>query len=502
MLTRQILISATFFAAIFIEVTASPFNEASKATASYAQANTIALIPKIPDAGSGKELRLTKQENFYWHHVEQSKSWPGQLQFNMRLILTPSTGIVTNMTIATFPDFRMLNGEKFGMLVESIDCRAEESIKVRFASTQDMKDAENSWAWVNKNLKNKIIYTIDGKDCGGKNGRQPYYIKSITYDENAKIASMDSEIAHWPEFARDAVININGLPAVIQPQKAHQEHRALYDITSKETMLTANLDHQVPRNTQLIQTNVKNVDIDLRCVDCHSKGKLEFDMTISLADGFRAQVVAQNNVAFHMALGLTVSRQFGGDSPVFEKSIRVFETGISGLSIPNVLEVGPSLAIDVQASIQDISGSVTAGFGAEMSIPNGNKFAIRQGSTNINPKFELTTASISGNVTMVTRVNPFFTINMECLFLTKGIVGGLGLAAPTLDLTTSVAAHSEGKTCSNDNSGTKSAIKLALDVGVQVSAFGGFTGSSNTPNKQVIFDKSTNLFTTCVPVGR
>lgn len=453
----------------------------------------------------------------------------------------------------------MLNSNNFGKLVKSTDCSNENNIKVTFGDVQSMKDAENAWAWVHKDPKNVVIYVLDGKDCGGKNGRQPYYIKDIKYDENAKSAEMESSIAHWPEFADDAQITINTMPkapaAPDAPAKrgffddignafkggaqkvgdaftsvgkkaedlakaaadkakeeaekakklAEDEAKKVVDTATKLGKIDKNfnipLNKQVDKNRNILKTDVKGVNLQIDCVDCHTKGSLDVDMTISIKDGFVGHATVKDDVVFHLGLGLTASGAVKGGAPVLEKSIRLFTAGLPGFTIPNVLEVGPSFDIDAQASIQSITGTVHAEAGAEMVIPKGNKIAIHSNDkTEVKPTFSLTPASITAEIDMVTRVNPLFTLNIGATFLKKGVIGGVGVAAPTVDLTTGIAASTKGDACPNE--AAKVAAKLAVDIGVQVEVFGGFTGGDPAPNKKVVFEKQKNLLTKCIPIKK
>lgn len=448
----------------------------------------------------------------------------------------------------------MLNSNNFGKLVKTTDCSNENNIKVTFGDVQSMKDAENAWAWVHKDPNNVVVYVLDGKDCGGKNGRQPYYIKDIKYDKNAKTASMDSSIAHWPEFADDAQITINtmakapdapaapakrgffdsigdglknlgdkitgtagdvgkaitGAAKTVEDKakeaakKAEEEAKKAKDAATALGKVDKNfnlgLNTAVEKGKKVLDVNVKGVNLEIDCLDCHTKGSVDIDMTISLKDGFTAQATVKDDIIFHLGLGVTASGAVKGGAPVIEKSIRLGTFGLPGFTIPNVLEVGPSFDVDAQASIQSITGTVHAEAGAEMIVPKGNKVGIRTGKTEVKPTFALTPASINAQIDMASRVNPLFTLNIGATFLKKGVIGGVGVAAPTVDLATGIAASNKGDACPNE--AAKVAAKLAVDIGVQVAIFGGFTGGNPTPNKKVVFEKQKNVLTKCIPIKK
>lgn len=71
MYSKEFFASVTVAAALLKGASASPLDETSKLMARAAQDNKIALTPTALDIGSGKELKLSQQENYFWHHPEE-----------------------------------------------------------------------------------------------------------------------------------------------------------------------------------------------------------------------------------------------------------------------------------------------------------------------------------------------------------------------------------------------------------------------------------------------
>lgn len=389
------------------------------------------------------------------------------------------------MTVAAKSGYRILNSHSFSNGVHSIDCSNDGSVKITLSSHQDTKAAENSWAWVNRDPENTAVYIVDGNDCGGQHGRQPYYVRNIAYNQETKEVMMSANLGEWADFVDDAELNIKGeAPAHDSGANATLAARGL----SKNVPIHINHDFSSP----VLSTNVKGITVGISCAECKTQGTLDADISLSWKHGFKASVTMRDNVAISALIGVSASGTLV--DPLLTKSVRIGTIGLPGFSIGGVVEIGPELTLDAQASIGSISAKVDVKFGGAMSFANGQTMAIGKGATTIRPSFSALPPSLTGSVSVSGRVNPLLTLNLSALFLGKGVTGGVAVAAPILSVSAGAAVSTQQQTCSN----TTAAVNFALAVGVSVDAFAGFGSPGSEPNKKVLISKTQPLLNKCI----
>ncbi|CEJ94885.1 hypothetical protein VHEMI10392 [[Torrubiella] hemipterigena] len=422
-----------------------------------------------PSVTPGDDLNLAKADSFYW--------------------VLPEQGVMANMTVAAKTGYRILNSHSFSNLVQKVDCAADDTIKVTMSSNGNTKAAETSWAWVNKEPSNTAVYIVDGANCGGQHGRQPYYVTSIEYDHDNMIASMAAKLGEWTDFIDDAEINIKG-------EMAPQTHgtnstlvsRGLSKRLSKHVAI--HIDHDF--SSPIIATNVKGVTVGVSCAECKTQGTLDADISLSWKHGFQASVTARDNVALSALISLSASGTFV--DPIVSKSVRIGTIGLPGLSIGGIVDIGPELTLDAKASLGGVSAKAEAKFGGVMSFANGQTISIGKGSTTIHPSFSALPPSLTGSVSVSGSVNPLFTLNVSALFLGKGVTGGVAVAAPILSVSAGAAVSAQQQTCAN----TTAAVNFAVSVGMSVDTFAGFGSPGSEPNKKVLISKTQPLLNKCI----
>lgn len=392
---------------------------------------------------------------------------------------------MANMTVAAKTGYRILNSHSFSNLVQKVDCAADDTIKVTMSSNGDTKAAETSWAWVNKEPSNTAVYIVDGANCGGQHGRQPYYVTSIEYDHDNMIASMAAKLGEWTEFIDDAEINIKGEMA---PQTPGANSTLVSRGLSKHVAI--HIDHDF--SSPIIATNIKGVTVGVSCAECKTQGTLDADISLSLKHGFKASVTARDNVALSALISLSASGTFV--DPIVSKSIRIGTIGLPGLSIGGIVDLGPELTLDAKASLGGVSAKVDARFGGAMSFANGQTISIGKGSTTIQPSFSALPPSLTGSVSVSGSVSPLFTLNVSALFLGMGLSGGVALAAPILSVSAGAAVSAQQQTCPNSTA----SVNFALSVGMSVDSFAGFGSPGSEPNKKVLISKTQPLLSTCI----
>ncbi|RFU76989.1 hypothetical protein TARUN_5236 [Trichoderma arundinaceum] len=423
-----------------------------------AVASKLVLTP-APSAGtSDSDLALTSQDNFIWSHEDQ--------------------GIFANMTLTAAKSFRLLNALNFQDVVESVDCTTED-ITMKFASASDLQAAQTAWKWVNQQASNTIIYVAEGDACAGDKGRQPFSVESITYDAGSNTALMAATKAQWRDFAQDASIRITGAAPTGNGARS----------VSKDVSIDIGHDFSGP----IYSTTLDGVNLGISCSNCKTQGTVNADITLSLSNGFQASITTQNNLGATFEVSLTAG---GSISSPLSTSIPIATVPLAGFSIADVVDIGPQLIIEADATISGFSASATATVGVEASLPDGSGIVLGQ-SANIQPNIQATGLSMSGSVSVDAKVAPQITLDLAATFLGEGVVGGLVLQAPVLTANFAGAASTAGVTaCGNSNA----EVSVEVDVGVELDAFGGFGDASEQPNKVTVFSKSETLWKACLVV--
>ncbi|KAK5988392.1 hypothetical protein PT974_12546 [Cladobotryum mycophilum] len=406
---------------------------------------------------------LSSSDNFYWAQQEQ--------------------GILANMTLSVANGFRLLNSHRFGDIVEAVDC-SNADVTIKFNSADNLNAAKNAWTWVNNKPENTVVYVVDGSSCGGQNQRQPYYVNSISYDEKSNSATLEASTAKWQDFADDATIRLHGLPADGETAKRGW--------TSINKDVSINVAHDF--GGHIYSTVYNGINIGIDCTDCKTTGTIEADITLSFSNGFQATMTAHNSFGFRFAVGLSASGAI--HSPWASQSFRVATVPLAGISISDVVELGPEITFDVQASISDLTAAFNTNFGIAMTLPEGSQMTLGQ-SANLNPSFSKIGPSISGSVSTSARLAPLATLSMAGTFMGKGLVGGLSLNAPILTANVKAAGNSAGGVCPN---GGTTGVAYSVNVGMEVDAFGGFGSISDQPHKTALYTKNAPIVNDCVRI--
>lgn len=383
------------------------------------------------------------------------------------------------MTLTAGPNYRLLNSHKFADLVHSVDCSNAQTLKLSFTDAQSVKDAKAAWGWVNAAPANTLIYMVDGAGCGGEHGRLPYHVKSVSYDDASKSASFETfKVDDWEDFAAEASVNFSGLE-VVGNQKRASVHKKV----------KISLEHAFTKH--FFDADIGAAHISIDCDQCGSHGSLDTDITVSTSDGFHASALTTDGVNFRMALAVTASAAIHTKYLSGKFNIETFP--LAKFKLGKIVEIQPEITVDFVLDVTDISGSIKTVFGAEVVIPDGQPISIGDGLSNLNPQFKRIGPTISGKVDATAKANPLFTLDLYGKILGKDVVGGIGLAAPTLTVKAGVDVNSPTK-C-GDNS-----LHYSLDLGVDVDTFYGFGKAKDEPHKKTVFTRSENLLQDCIAI--
>ncbi|KAJ3090281.1 hypothetical protein HK102_004230 [Quaeritorhiza haematococci] len=111
--------------------------------------------------------------------------------------------------------------------------------------------------------------------------------------------------------------------------------------------------------------NLPNFKLRIACADCegNGKGKLRVSAKGLLSDP-EVRLEFEGEMAIKMGFDIFVTQPLN----IFSRNISVFEVPIGGVSIPNVVSVGPVFKVEMNAELAVIS-SMTASTGFDFIIP-------------------------------------------------------------------------------------------------------------------------------------
>lgn len=383
------------------------------------------------------------------------------------------------MTATAKPAYRLLNEHSFADLVQSVDCSNAKQITVKFNSPSTIADAKKAWSWVESDA-NTLIYIVDAPGCGGKFGREPYHISSVSYDDAAGVANMAVETTgQWDDFIEDATVNIGG----------NDEVRELAKRLSYSKKIKISLEHTFTKHFYDADIGPAHLSVD--CSDCGSHGSLDVDITVSTKDGFTASALTDG---FNVRLAVAITATAAIPTSHLSQSIELANFPLSEFKIADIVTIRPEITLDIVIAVSDIKGSITTVVGAELDFADGQGIAIGKGLTGLDAQFKRIGPTLSGHVDATARINPLLTFDLSGKILSKKVTGGLGLAAPYLAFAIGADVNTPS-TC-----GTTS-VHYSLDVGVELDSFYGFGSPGDEPNKHAIYQKDHPLLQDCIAIN-
>ncbi|EWC44378.1 hypothetical protein DRE_01204 [Drechslerella stenobrocha 248] len=157
--------------------------------------------------------------------------------------------------------------------------------------------------------------------------------------------------------------------------------------------------------------------VTLYCVDCGAQGSAQFSavVTFSLLRGIEAgSIDFAGNLKAKVSVGIVnTNRNIQIPWPA-SATYQVFNVGLPSLSIPNVLTVGPYIALDISGTVSvGATGLIRAGFELEIEKPRFHaniKDLSKSTATGWEPKFK-PIFDLDGNVTISAELQTPISLN-------------------------------------------------------------------------------------------
>ncbi|KAF3924514.1 hypothetical protein ABW21_db0202104 [Orbilia brochopaga] len=214
--------------------------------------------------------------------------------------------------------------------------------------------------------------------------------------------------------------------------------------------------------------------VTLYCVDCGASGSAHFSATItfSLLHGIESgSIDFAGSIKARVSVGMVNSNPNIGLPWPKSANYEVFNVGLPSLSIPNVLTVGPYIALDIVGSMSiGATGLIRAGFELEIEKPTFHadiKDLSKSTASGWEPKFK-PILDINGNLTLNAELQTPISLNFGINVLKGKFETAISLSeAPTVKF--SMTNRFDGNI--NPDAGLKNP-----DVGLINGTFGPNTG--------------------------
>ncbi|KAK3381016.1 hypothetical protein B0H63DRAFT_510951 [Podospora didyma] len=423
--------------------------------------------PYVDDDGT---LHLLDYESFYWG---------GNGGDNM---------IYANLTLFYKEEYEFIIGmERFESLLKNVTCGSDMTLE--FKDESSFAQASTIWNWVNDDVNNTFVMV--SRRCSNDGQREPFLVSNMHFDPQQLTVFLDIESKEWIDIAKNYTFHIGYAPAV--DRSSLFERGGAPDFTMS---LASDF------STNLFKQNISNLDISLDCTRCGTAGQLlvDFDLNVGIPPKLSMKVNPQDVAAF-MQLTMSVTGQL--TKPLeWEKTL--VSIPIEGITIPHIAKIGAFLDIEVGFGIKALSGSVSAGFGAEMSLSNDavidvDVFHLSKGKfSGWKPAVSALPFSLGTKVQGGVQLYAQPSVSLSAVAFDHGLELSLDLKMPFVDVDFAVIASTAGVCGSKKTVGVDLKASTGVDLSVQLAKTGGMA----TPLwEQSLFNKAWPLFSHCYPFG-
>ncbi|KAJ4303175.1 hypothetical protein N0V90_002068 [Kalmusia sp. IMI 367209] len=448
------------------------------------------------------DYKLKTEETWYWN-IEGIHPTDTPIT-SLTLSIGSSTPIAkAQCSFTTNSGAQPWNGrtvplERLEENVADIQCREDEdTIAITWRTSEAYNLAKENWEWVNAEEGRYIALVTNTPKCRGY--RQAYKVSHLDCDSADDSLTMTLDAS--PVDFNDAFPSVKFYLSTLGVGPAPARRRDL----SKRAEFSIPLAQDFS-DTEILKTNVSDIDIALKCSDCKTTGTLDINVEANFdalnvfsaespVDG-SIEIIA-NDLSATIGLDLELSAAL---TEAFDQSVTFLEIPLitPPLSIPGVANIGPTLTINLDAKIDEVTATATISAGSvTMKIPPGARAKANflndqdDTSSDFTPEFSTTPPALSAGISATANFGPNIILGVSAEILNQGIAGGLALAAPQLALKAAVATD---QTCPG--------VDLTADLTAQLNAFAGI-GNVNEVAAENTFElvgTSTQIFSSCVTV--
>ncbi|KAI9664752.1 MAG: hypothetical protein M1821_006200 [Bathelium mastoideum] len=342
------------------------------------------------------------------------------------------TSATSNAALANFTVYMpadneyILSMEKFSGMLNAVDC-SNTSMKLKFKDEQAFDYARQVWGWVNGNNTRSFAMIAGPGDCRSNLDRQPFQVNNIAYEMTATTAILQGSVQKWTSIAHTYDLHVGqfSVPGSNLSRRDEDKdwkldfaHDFAKSIKRSEGAFSLGLDSSGSKTT--------------------GQFDLEIDVKTKLLD-------PKNITAKLQPRGVGATAQLkvsvGGDLPGtnFGDSLTVLTFPLDGIGIPDILNIGPTLEIDLGFNAGPISGNTAVTGGANVSIPDNAVLELdlkdpsKHQFSGWNPSVATLPWQADANISGQVQVYAEPQLNIEAKILDLGFKFGLDLKMPYVD---------------------------------------------------------------------
>ncbi|KAF2492791.1 hypothetical protein BU16DRAFT_90890 [Lophium mytilinum] len=412
------------------------------------------LVPVLPPSrgGIGKRaesaLELQSSEIFLWGDAATDGG----------------DAVLANFTVYTpGKNENILSMEKFKGMLKSIDCTANNSLSLTFKDDATFAYAQKIWDWVNGADNHTFIMVAGVADCGSNTHWLPFVVSSLKYDEEANTAFLTASKSDWKNVAHSYDLVVGTLP-----KDALQTRDITKDI---EIDATSSFPFSVTLGSG-------DLSATLVCANCSTAGK--FHMQFKISQTFfvptgASMTVQPEGVSAIAAIKLVGTGAITGD---LSKTWDIVKIPIDGISIPEILDLGPFLTVSVGVQLGPLTISAGISSGATATLddaailevdlldPSSNQFSGWM------PNVESLPITVDARVSGAVSIFAQPSLQLRADALGHGFEIGLNLRVPNVNAKLEVIEAPAGA-CPADEivPGTprhKTGVRISANIGGQL----------------------------------
>ena len=258
---------------------------------------------------------------------------------------------------------KILSMEKFDGMLSSIECD-DDGLRLKFQDDATFAYAKRVWDWVNGADDHAFVLVAGAGDCKWNKLRQPFNVTKLKYDEKPNVAHLKATKVAWADLAHSYDLRVGKVAVPDEPAARSLQPRI--DLTPEiKGGLAVPFIAAFPFGFTILTEGFKG---GIECSTCYTKGHIEFEFILSTFLGIPKGAKVRASPRGVMAE--TQVKFFGGAEveTKIEKEWPLAKIPIAGVTIGDILALGPNFAINLAAEFGPVSG--------EVSMTSQNKYTI------------------------------------------------------------------------------------------------------------------------------
>ena len=214
------------------------------------------------------------------------------------------------------------------------------------------------------------------------------------------------------------------------------------------------LNHAVPAHFEvnlaksitkdILKTTVAGWTLSIECDQCNTHGSLAVDGRIESGhDGIKPILKSFNMTVSPKSIGADVNLKFEASGQLYKGynyTHEVASAGVPGLNIPDILDIGPTIQLDLGFNIDPVIADLTVESGFSVNIPNDSQLSVdlatkQKVNRGWKPTFSTKPVHVSATVSSGIEVFVQWNVAMGITIMTAGFQTDLALRLPDFHLT-------------------------------------------------------------------